>query len=165
LLFASNGLTRESTEFVCARAVNGDSIAGVKSKKTMSSRASQEQKDSWLVTAMDQPAPANHGRGIGAPVQKGKSGNPSGRPKIVTQIKELARAHGGEAFKKILELMRSDDERVAFAAAQEILNRAYGKPTQAVDVTHKREPADFSDAELYAIARGGKASDESSSRH
>jgi hypothetical protein len=50
-------------------------------------------------------------------------------------------------------------------AAQEILNRAYGKPTQAVDVTQKRELADYSDAELYAIARGGKASDDSSSHH
>ena len=96
---------------------------------------------------------------------KGETGNPSGRPKIVEVIKTLARAHGGEAFKVVVGLLKSDDERVRMVAAQEILNRAYGKPTLAVDVTHKREPADFSDAELYAIARSGRASDEPSSRH
>jgi hypothetical protein len=50
--------------------------------------------------------------------------------------------------------MHDGDPRVAFVAAQEILNRAYGKPTQAVDVTQKRELAEYSDAELWDIARG-----------
>jgi hypothetical protein len=77
----------------------------------------------------------------------------------------MARAKGAEAFKVVCELMGSEDPRVRLAAAQEVLNRAYGKPTQAVDVTQKREFADFSDAELYAIARGGSEGSESSSRH
>jgi hypothetical protein len=145
--------------------VKEDSIASVKCKETMSSRASQKQKHSWLVTATDQPAPARYGRGIGAPFKKGASGNPSGRPKIVGEIKELARAKAAEAFKTVCELLNDVDPRIRMVAAQEILNRAYGKPTQTVDVTHKSEPADYSDAELLAIARGGKASDEPPSHH
>ncbi|MCP4620650.1 MAG: hypothetical protein GY844_29945 [Bradyrhizobium sp.] len=65
----------------------------------------------------------------------GYTANPSGRPKIAEEIKTLAREHAPDAFKRICELLESDDERTAFAAAQEILNRAYGRPTQAIEQT------------------------------
>lgn len=67
----------------------------------------------------------------------GVSGNPSGRPAIVAEIRELARAEAPAAFKRICALVASADERTALAASQEILNRAYGKPTQSVDSTVK----------------------------
>lgn len=60
--------------------------------------------------------------------QKGVSGNPGGRPKESADVKDLARQHSSEAFSRILELMRSDNARVALAAAQEVMNRAWGKP-------------------------------------
>lgn len=63
---------------------------------------------------------------------KGQSGNPGGRSKTTGQIRELAKAHAPEALTRVVELMKSADERVAFVAAQEILNRVYGKPAQAV---------------------------------
>ena len=62
------------------------------------------------------------------PWPKGVSGNPRGRPKVVAEVRELARLHGPEAFARIVELMRSVDQRVALAASIEVLNRAYGKP-------------------------------------
>ena len=68
---------------------------------------------------------------------KGQSGNPGGRPKVVTAIRELAQQHGHRAFGRVLELVSSEDERVALAAAQEVLNRAYGKPIQATELTGK----------------------------
>jgi hypothetical protein len=61
--------------------------------------------------------------------------NPSGRPKVVGEIKQLARQHAPGAFKRICELVDSEDERTALAAAQEILNRAYGRPVQAIEQT------------------------------
>ena len=64
--------------------------------------------------------------------QRGQSGNPGGRPKIALEVKELARQHGPAAFARIVELSKSSDERISLAASQEILNCAYGKPTQAV---------------------------------
>ena len=65
---------------------------------------------------------------------KGKSGNPSGRPKENKDVKELARQHSPEAFARVVELMKNDDPRVSLAAAQEVLNRAWGKPTQPSDI-------------------------------
>jgi hypothetical protein len=67
--------------------------------------------------------------------QKGVSGNAGGRPKIAAEVKELARRYGPEAFRRIVQLMRSDDERVALAAATVVLDRAYGRPiTPVADV-------------------------------
>jgi hypothetical protein len=66
--------------------------------------------------------------------QKGQSGNPSGRPKIVQSIKLLARENSFEAMQKIVKLMEDPDPRVALAAAIHVLDRAWGKPEQKADV-------------------------------
>lgn len=65
--------------------------------------------------------------------QKGKSGNPGGRPKENNEAKQLARKHGKSALKRLVELIHSEDERVAVAASQAVLDRGYGKPAQAVE--------------------------------
>ena len=76
--------------------------------------------------------PARDDRGRLLP---GHTANPSGRPRVVEEIKELAREKVPAAFARICALIDSADERTALAAAQEVLNRAYGKPTQAVEKT------------------------------
>lgn len=67
--------------------------------------------------------------------QKGQSGNPGGRPKEDAEVKSLARASGPEAIQKLVELMRGDDRRTALAAAQALLDRGFGKPSQAVELS------------------------------
>lgn len=62
----------------------------------------------------------------------GQSGNPGGRPKETGEVKELARSHGKRAIEKLAALIDSDDERVAVAASEALLNRGYGKPAQAI---------------------------------
>ncbi|WPO42526.1 hypothetical protein [Tardiphaga sp. 42S5] len=79
----------------------------------------------------------------------GKSLNPGGRPKIVEEIRELARQHAPVAFKRVCDLVESADERTALAAAQEILNRAYGKPMQAIE--QKVEHLDIRQLYLEAL--------------
>jgi hypothetical protein len=72
-------------------------------------------------------------RGPGKPFEKGKSGNPSGRPKVVAEVQELARAHTVTALNTLVEIAKSgrtDAARVAAASA--ILDRGYGKPPQAL---------------------------------
>ena len=91
------------------------------------------------------------------PWRKGQSGNPNGRPKKVQTLATVAEDNGERALKKIVKLIDSADDRVALAAAQHILDRALGKPKQAVDVSQKKEAADYSTAELLAIARMGRA--------
>ena len=42
---------------------------------------------------------------IGRPFKKGQSGNPGGRPKVIAEVKELARAHTGEAIETLVSIM------------------------------------------------------------
>lgn len=60
--------------------------------------------------------------------QKGQSGNPSGRPKIPEEIREMARAASPRALERAIELMGSADENVSLKAINTVLDRAYGKP-------------------------------------
>ena len=42
---------------------------------------------------------------IGKPFKKGQSGNPGGRPKVVAEVKELARAHTDKAIETLVSIM------------------------------------------------------------
>ncbi|MCH7805308.1 MAG: hypothetical protein IH937_14660 [Acidobacteria bacterium] len=64
----------------------------------------------------------------------GQSGNPGGRPKELAQVKALARQHTQEALETLAKLMKSGSpDRTKVAAAEAILDRAWGRPTQAID--------------------------------
>jgi hypothetical protein len=65
--------------------------------------------------------------------KKGQSGNPSGRPAVDKEIKTLALQHGQDSFRRIVELTQDSDSRIALAACREVLDRAYGKPSQEVE--------------------------------
>ncbi len=66
---------------------------------------------------------------------KGKSGNPAGRPKVDFEVRDAARLYGKEAIEKLVELMREGDPRVASSAAQALLDRGFGKPSQSVELS------------------------------
>lgn len=90
------------------------------------------------------------------PFVKGKSGNPGGRIKKapeLREVEELAREHSPSAIKRLVDWMKSDNAKASVSACQAILDRAFGKPAQAVEhkgtVTH--DLSSFSDAELAAI--------------
>jgi Family of unknown function (DUF5681) len=75
--------------------------------------------------------------------KRGQSGNPGGRPKVVAEIRELARQHGHEAIQRLVALMHSSNEGVAVRAAEALLDRGYGRPLQglelnSVDATSQR---------------------------
>jgi hypothetical protein len=84
------------------------------------------------VTTVD---PANTPPSRGSRWPKGFSGNPAGRPKLKgeeREVMELARKYGKRAVRRLAKLMRSNNERVAVAAAQALLDRGFGKPAQAI---------------------------------
>ena len=65
--------------------------------------------------------------------QKGKSGNPGGQPKWVVDVRRLCQTHTEEAVEVLLRIMRTARlDKDQLAAAQYLLDRAHGKPVQAI---------------------------------
>jgi uncharacterized protein DUF5681 len=99
----------------------------------------------------------------GRPFQKGTSGNPGGRPRVLADVQELARERSPEAIKILANVMRDEKAPPAarVAAANALLDRGYGKPTQPISQTlTKIDPSTMSDAELAAIVRNGIPADD-----
>jgi hypothetical protein len=99
------------------------------------------------------------------PFEKGKSGNPGGRPKEEPEVKKLAKSFTAEAIKRLAYWMRSDNPKASPAAATTLLNRAWGTPTQAVELTGKdggpietvTNETDVARAIAFTLERGLKA--------
>ena len=68
------------------------------------------------------------------PFEKGQSGNPGGRPKVVAEVKELAREHTSEAIETLVSIMTNTKSAPAarVSAANALLDRGYGKPPQHI---------------------------------
>jgi hypothetical protein len=71
------------------------------------------------------------------PFAKGQSGNPGGRPKALVEVQEAARSH---TLTALATLARIADDKTAppaaqVAAANALLDRAWGRPSQPVEAS------------------------------
>ncbi len=66
--------------------------------------------------------------------KKGQSGNPGGRPKALVTIQDLAREHTEANIRVLAEIRDKADasEASRVAAAQALLDRGWGKPSQSI---------------------------------
>ena len=80
------------------------------------------------------PEPSETTKKQGYRFPKGKSGNPGGRPKEDPEVKILAQKRTKEAIERLTYWMQSDDARASVAAANALLDRGCGKPSQSVDM-------------------------------
>jgi hypothetical protein len=88
--------------------------------------------------------------------QLGKSGNPGGRPRIIGDVQEVARQYTVEAISTLAAIMRNTKAPPAarVTASNSILDRAYGKPPQALSTTiSARSVSDLTDEELLEIIK------------
>ena len=66
--------------------------------------------------------------------QPGQSGNPGGRPKAAARVRDAAREHTETALAVLVKIAtEGESETARVAAANAILDRGYGKPSQPVD--------------------------------
>ena len=77
--------------------------------------------------------------------QKGRSGNPGGRPREIGEVRDLARQYTAAAVAALEGVMNSPTAPAAarVAAAQALLDRAWGKPTQPLAGDDDAGPVQF----------------------
>jgi hypothetical protein len=111
----------------------------------------------------DQTPPNKTDRNRDGRFKKGQSGNPGGRPKIFTEVKEAAREHTEAAIETLVAVMNNEEATAAarVAAANAILDRGWGKPESHTNVAHHNKPLrELTDDELYAIIAEGESDEE-----
>jgi hypothetical protein len=100
-------------------------------------------------------------RSAGADRATRKAGGSTSNPAGAGDLRVLARDAALAALRRLADLSRSEDERVALAATQELLNRAFGKAsTGAADEASGSQPlviriVRFSDADV--VEKGGQS--------
>ena len=68
----------------------------------------------------------------------GQSGNPNGRPKVLTDVQNAARDYSTAAIETLARIMRNPKVPAVarISAACALLDRGYGKPSQATETTN-----------------------------
>ena len=69
----------------------------------------------------------------------GGSPNPAGRPSMPAEVKEILAEATPKAARRLIELMDSDDERVALVACRELLDRTLGKAPATIEAAAETE--------------------------
>lgn len=75
--------------------------------------------------------------------KKGESGNPNGRPKIPEDVKEAFKNATPKAIETLQTILDNPEARDGdkIRAAEIILDRAWGKPTQSMELDGKVDTA------------------------
>lgn len=82
--------------------------------------------------------------------KKGQSGNPGGRPKLIAEVRDLARKHTTTAINRLAYLCEhAKNEAVQRAAAEALLDRGWGRPAQGI----RFEDEDGKDRDLMPLVQ------------
>jgi hypothetical protein len=83
--------------------------------------------------------------------QKGKSGNPGGRPKVLGVVQDLAKQRTVEAINTLAEVMndKSAPPAARALAADKLLDRGWGKATQPISGDKDAPPIKYEFTTVY----------------
>lgn len=101
--------------------------------------------------------PLRKGQTNSGSFKKGISGNPSGLPKGGLALRHAARERSLDALNVLIKVMEDEGatNRDRAYAANCVLDRAFGKPRQEVDMVDKtRRAEELSDEQLVQIISG-----------
>jgi hypothetical protein len=84
--------------------------------------------------------------------EKGKSGNPGGRPKGIKSMRKVAQLYTADALSVLVDVMKdgSVSAKDRLLAANSLLDRGWGKPVAEVEYTPGQLKS-MTDAELQKI--------------
>ncbi len=87
--------------------------------------------------------------------KKGQSGNPGGRPRMPDDVKEAFRAMTPRAIKVLAGILDDEkmDPRVRLRAVEQVLDRAIGRPVDAVALASLALSRDGSAVEVLELVR------------
>src|SRR5947207_8778417 len=88
----------------------------------------------------------------------GASGNPGGRPKLIADIRDLAREHTQAAVNTLVHIAENGKQESArVAAATALLDRGWGRPTQPIAGDNEMAPIGFEDRQRLAEEKKARA--------
>lgn len=89
----------------------------------------------------------------------GKSPNPTGRPKVVGDLRDLARVHTTDALATLVEVMNDKEAPPAarVAAAGHVLDRGYGKAATSLDLTVQHSVSETAASVLLELSQRARA--------
>jgi len=109
---------------------------------------------------------------------KGVGGNPNGRPKKALEFQLLMQGHSELAIQTLIDVLKTGKNAEKLTAAQEVLNRAYGKAVQATVNTQVKSfeamldvlagtvtAEEIEENDLYAIVHGRRTDNSETSVH
>ena len=89
-----------------------------------------------------------------AKFEKGKSGNPGGRPKAQGEIREIARQHTSAAIETLVTVMcdKAAQPSARVGAASALLDRGWGRPHQSIEASITNPGSVLSSSALGSIS-------------
>ena len=95
----------------------------------------------------------------------GNSGNPGGMSEAKREMQTLARSHSVEAIERAVEIMRTGkSETIRLMAISMILDRAWGKPRQFVEIESQGKTLEQMLMEIWEAKHAGEAEQEAAKK-